>query len=40
MLPFELLVEKGANQLKENISKFLHNLSFSSIIFDLSFDLY
>jgi len=37
---FELLVEKGANWFKENISKKLYYHSFSSIIFDLSFDLH
>ncbi len=40
VFPFELLVEKGANWFKENISKKLYYHSFSSIIFDLSFDLH
>jgi len=36
--PFEQLVEKGVHQFQENISKQLHDHSFSSIFFDLFWD--
>ncbi len=36
--PFEQLVEKDVHQFLKNISKWLHNRSFSNILFDFSWD--
>jgi hypothetical protein len=38
--PFEQLIKRGANQLEENISKGSHDYFFSSITFDLPFDMH